>query len=170
MQFYIVLLLFVYIYSLSYFISDSLKVSSTAMRSTAPRMTTSSITCAAPSWRSYVETCPRAFWTKAGRRHRPPLLRYDTERVIIFYFFFLGGGEIFVVTFSARQSLQASEHLRNLHMRNMVIKYCTRVQPEWKKQVCWAWTENTPQSTLFSVITHAFFTADEAKGNSQWDL
>lgn len=35
-----------------------------------------------------------------------------------------------------RVTLQASEHLRNLHMRNMVIKYCTRVQPEWKKQVC----------------------------------
>lgn len=34
-----------------------------------------------------------------------------------------------------RVTLQASEHLRNLHMRNMVIKYCSRVQPEWKKQV-----------------------------------
>ncbi|CAG02935.1 unnamed protein product [Tetraodon nigroviridis] len=41
----------------------------------------------------------------------------------------------FTVTFSTRQTLQASEHLRNLHMRNMVIKYCTRVQPEWKKQM-----------------------------------
>lgn len=34
-------------------------------------------------------------------------------------------------------ALQASEHLQNLHMRNMVIKYCRRVQPEWKKQVRW---------------------------------
>ncbi len=32
-------------------------------------------------------------------------------------------------------ALQASEHLRRLHMRNMVTKYCRRVQPEWKKQV-----------------------------------
>lgn len=32
-------------------------------------------------------------------------------------------------------SLQASDHLRKLHMRNMVAKYCHRVQPEWKKQV-----------------------------------
>uniref|UniRef100_A0AAQ5YM01 Myosin motor domain-containing protein n=1 Tax=Amphiprion ocellaris TaxID=80972 RepID=A0AAQ5YM01_AMPOC len=31
--------------------------------------------------------------------------------------------------------VEASEHLRRLHMRNMVIKYCRRVQPEWKKQV-----------------------------------
>lgn len=31
--------------------------------------------------------------------------------------------------------LQASEYLRVLHMRNMVVKYCMRVQPEWKKQV-----------------------------------
>lgn len=30
---------------------------------------------------------------------------------------------------------EASEHLRRLHMRNMVIKYCRRVQPEWKKQM-----------------------------------
>uniref|UniRef100_A0A4W6FN10 Myosin Ic, paralog a n=1 Tax=Lates calcarifer TaxID=8187 RepID=A0A4W6FN10_LATCA len=29
----------------------------------------------------------------------------------------------------------ASEHLRTLHMRNMVVKYCRRVQPEWKKQM-----------------------------------
>lgn len=32
-------------------------------------------------------------------------------------------------------ALQASEHLRRVHMRNMVMKYCRRVQPEWKKQV-----------------------------------
>uniref|UniRef100_A0A8C4IMM1 Myosin-Ic n=1 Tax=Dicentrarchus labrax TaxID=13489 RepID=A0A8C4IMM1_DICLA len=31
--------------------------------------------------------------------------------------------------------VEASEHLRRLHMRNMVIKYCRRVQPEWKKQM-----------------------------------
>ncbi|XP_029704465.1 unconventional myosin-Ic-like isoform X2 [Takifugu rubripes] len=31
--------------------------------------------------------------------------------------------------------VEASENLRNLHMRNMVIKYCKRVQPEWKKQM-----------------------------------
>ncbi|XP_029028817.1 unconventional myosin-Ic isoform X2 [Betta splendens] len=31
--------------------------------------------------------------------------------------------------------VEASEHLRDLHMRNMVIKYCRRVQPEWKKQM-----------------------------------
>ncbi|XP_074528378.1 unconventional myosin-Ic-like [Halichoeres trimaculatus] len=30
---------------------------------------------------------------------------------------------------------ETSEHLRRLHMKNMVIKYCTRVQPEWKKQM-----------------------------------
>lgn len=30
---------------------------------------------------------------------------------------------------------EASEHLRRLHMRNMVIKYCRRVQAEWKKQM-----------------------------------
>ncbi|KAK2828478.1 hypothetical protein Q5P01_019512 [Channa striata] len=30
---------------------------------------------------------------------------------------------------------EASEHLRRLNMRNMVIKYCRRVQPEWKKQM-----------------------------------
>ncbi|KAM6983875.1 unconventional myosin-Ic-like isoform 1-T2 [Tautogolabrus adspersus] len=30
---------------------------------------------------------------------------------------------------------EASEHLRRLHMRNMVMKYCRRVQPEWKKQM-----------------------------------
>ncbi|XP_017291366.1 unconventional myosin-Ic-like isoform X2 [Kryptolebias marmoratus] len=31
--------------------------------------------------------------------------------------------------------VEASEHLQTLHMRNMVIKYCRRVQPEWKKQM-----------------------------------
>ncbi|KAM6907094.1 unconventional myosin-Ic isoform 2-T2 [Xenentodon cancila] len=31
--------------------------------------------------------------------------------------------------------VEASEHLQRLHMRNMVIKYCSRVQPEWKKQM-----------------------------------
>ncbi|GLD73786.1 unconventional myosin-Ic-like isoform X1, partial [Lates japonicus] len=31
--------------------------------------------------------------------------------------------------------VEASEHLRMLHMRNMVVKYCRRVQPEWKKQM-----------------------------------
>uniref|UniRef100_A0A4W6FL52 Myosin Ic, paralog a n=1 Tax=Lates calcarifer TaxID=8187 RepID=A0A4W6FL52_LATCA len=31
--------------------------------------------------------------------------------------------------------VEASEHLRTLHMRNMVVKYCRRVQPEWKKQM-----------------------------------
>uniref|UniRef100_A0A3B5LJX6 Myosin motor domain-containing protein n=1 Tax=Xiphophorus couchianus TaxID=32473 RepID=A0A3B5LJX6_9TELE len=31
--------------------------------------------------------------------------------------------------------VEASEHLQGLHMRNMVIKYCRRVQPEWKKQM-----------------------------------
>uniref|UniRef100_A0A3B4H002 Unconventional myosin-Ic-like n=2 Tax=Haplochromini TaxID=319058 RepID=A0A3B4H002_9CICH len=30
---------------------------------------------------------------------------------------------------------EASEHLQRLHMRNMVTKYCWRVQPEWKKQM-----------------------------------
>uniref|UniRef100_A0A3P8WWW9 Myosin Ic, paralog a n=1 Tax=Cynoglossus semilaevis TaxID=244447 RepID=A0A3P8WWW9_CYNSE len=30
---------------------------------------------------------------------------------------------------------EASEYLRVLHMRNMVVKYCMRVQPEWKKQM-----------------------------------
>uniref|UniRef100_A0A3Q3EAT3 Myosin Ic, paralog a n=1 Tax=Labrus bergylta TaxID=56723 RepID=A0A3Q3EAT3_9LABR len=30
---------------------------------------------------------------------------------------------------------EASEHLQRLHMRNMVMKYCRRVQPEWKKQM-----------------------------------
>ncbi|XP_034034580.1 unconventional myosin-Ic [Thalassophryne amazonica] len=30
---------------------------------------------------------------------------------------------------------EASEHLRRLHMRNMVMKYCQRIQPEWKKQM-----------------------------------
>uniref|UniRef100_A0A1A7XSK4 Myosin IC n=2 Tax=Iconisemion striatum TaxID=60296 RepID=A0A1A7XSK4_9TELE len=31
--------------------------------------------------------------------------------------------------------VEASEYLQTLHMRNMVIKYCRRVQPEWKKQM-----------------------------------
>uniref|UniRef100_A0A3Q0SBG7 Myosin Ic, paralog a n=1 Tax=Amphilophus citrinellus TaxID=61819 RepID=A0A3Q0SBG7_AMPCI len=31
--------------------------------------------------------------------------------------------------------VEASEHLQRLHMRNMVTKYCRRVQPEWKKQM-----------------------------------
>lgn len=31
--------------------------------------------------------------------------------------------------------IEASEHLRRLHMRNMVVTYCKRVQPEWKKQM-----------------------------------
>lgn len=31
--------------------------------------------------------------------------------------------------------VEASEHLQRLHMRNMVIKYCRRVQPEWEKQM-----------------------------------
>ncbi|KAK1883241.1 Unconventional myosin-Ic [Dissostichus eleginoides] len=31
--------------------------------------------------------------------------------------------------------IEASDHLRRLHMRNMVAKYCHRVQPEWKKQM-----------------------------------
>ncbi|KAF7205941.1 unconventional myosin-Ic isoform X1 [Nothobranchius furzeri] len=31
--------------------------------------------------------------------------------------------------------VEASEHLQTLHMRNMVINYCRRVQPEWKKQM-----------------------------------
>ncbi|XP_040907236.1 unconventional myosin-Ic-like isoform X1 [Toxotes jaculatrix] len=31
--------------------------------------------------------------------------------------------------------VEASEHLRVLHVRNMVLKYCRRVQPEWKKQM-----------------------------------
>uniref|UniRef100_A0A3B4XW28 Myosin Ic, paralog a n=1 Tax=Seriola lalandi dorsalis TaxID=1841481 RepID=A0A3B4XW28_SERLL len=31
--------------------------------------------------------------------------------------------------------VEASEYLRMLHMRNMVMKYCRRVQPEWKKQM-----------------------------------
>ncbi|KAM9847042.1 unconventional myosin-Ic-like [Aulostomus maculatus] len=31
--------------------------------------------------------------------------------------------------------VEASEHLRELHMRNMVLKYCRRVQPEWKHQM-----------------------------------
>uniref|UniRef100_A0A671Y226 Myosin Ic, paralog a n=1 Tax=Sparus aurata TaxID=8175 RepID=A0A671Y226_SPAAU len=30
---------------------------------------------------------------------------------------------------------EASEHLRRMHMRNMTLKYCRRVQPEWKKQM-----------------------------------
>uniref|UniRef100_A0A3Q3XF58 Myosin Ic, paralog b n=1 Tax=Mola mola TaxID=94237 RepID=A0A3Q3XF58_MOLML len=30
---------------------------------------------------------------------------------------------------------EASEHLRKLHMRNMYMKYCRRVQPEWRKQM-----------------------------------
>ncbi|CAJ1064185.1 unconventional myosin-Ic [Xyrichtys novacula] len=33
------------------------------------------------------------------------------------------------------EACTASEHLRMLHMRNMVMKYCRRVQPEWKKQM-----------------------------------
>lgn len=72
-----------YIYSMYFLFSGSLKASSTVMRSTALRMTISSITYAAPSWRSYIKTCPRAFWTKAGQRHHPPSLRYDAKHVII---------------------------------------------------------------------------------------
>ncbi|KAM8835472.1 unconventional myosin-Ic-like isoform 1-T2 [Synchiropus picturatus] len=40
---------------------------------------------------------------------------------------------------------EASEHLRKLHLRNMVAKYCRRVQPEWKKQM----TQKVVASELF---------------------
>uniref|UniRef100_A0A673ATY0 Myosin Ic, paralog a n=1 Tax=Sphaeramia orbicularis TaxID=375764 RepID=A0A673ATY0_9TELE len=30
--------------------------------------------------------------------------------------------------------VEASEHLQRLHLQNMVMKYCRRIQPEWKKQ------------------------------------
>lgn len=72
-----------YNYSIYFLFSGSLKASSTVMRSTALRMTISLITYAAPSWRRYIKTCPRASWTKAGQRHRPPSLRYDAKHVII---------------------------------------------------------------------------------------
>uniref|UniRef100_A0AAQ6A1C0 Myosin motor domain-containing protein n=1 Tax=Amphiprion ocellaris TaxID=80972 RepID=A0AAQ6A1C0_AMPOC len=54
--------------------------------------------------------------------------------------------------------VEASEHLRRLHMRNMVIKYCRRVQPEWKKQV------------LFSSRLVFVNPVDDAEGCSQRDL
>eukprot|EP00064_Thunnus_orientalis_P010390 superscaffoldBa00001411_g10416 len=41
--------------------------------------------------------------------------------------------------------VEASEHLRRLHMRNMVMKYCRRVQPEWKKQM----TQKVVASEIF---------------------
>lgn len=31
--------------------------------------------------------------------------------------------------------IEASEHLQRLHLCNMVMKYCRRIQPEWKKQM-----------------------------------
>uniref|UniRef100_A0A668AWQ0 Myosin Ic, paralog a n=1 Tax=Myripristis murdjan TaxID=586833 RepID=A0A668AWQ0_9TELE len=31
--------------------------------------------------------------------------------------------------------IEASEHLRWLHMQNMMRKYCRRIQPEWRKQM-----------------------------------
>uniref|UniRef100_A0AAQ4RRK7 Myosin Ic, paralog b n=1 Tax=Gasterosteus aculeatus aculeatus TaxID=481459 RepID=A0AAQ4RRK7_GASAC len=31
--------------------------------------------------------------------------------------------------------VEASENLWRMHMRNMVVKYCKRVQPEWRKQM-----------------------------------
>uniref|UniRef100_A0A3P9HD29 Myosin Ic, paralog a n=1 Tax=Oryzias latipes TaxID=8090 RepID=A0A3P9HD29_ORYLA len=31
--------------------------------------------------------------------------------------------------------VEASDYLQRLHMRNMVVKYCRRIQPEWKKQM-----------------------------------
>ncbi|XP_049597876.1 unconventional myosin-Ic isoform X2 [Syngnathus scovelli] len=40
---------------------------------------------------------------------------------------------------------EASEHLRALHMRNMVRKYCMRIQPEWKNQM----TQKVVASELF---------------------
>ncbi|XP_057676304.1 unconventional myosin-Ic-like [Corythoichthys intestinalis] len=40
---------------------------------------------------------------------------------------------------------EASEHLRKLHMRNMVMKYCIRIQPEWKNQL----TQKVVASEIF---------------------
>ncbi|XP_054610330.1 unconventional myosin-Ic-like [Dunckerocampus dactyliophorus] len=40
---------------------------------------------------------------------------------------------------------EASEHLRKLNMRNMVMKYCNRIQPEWKNQM----TQKVVASEIF---------------------
>uniref|UniRef100_A0A3Q3D7D0 Myosin Ic, paralog a n=1 Tax=Hippocampus comes TaxID=109280 RepID=A0A3Q3D7D0_HIPCM len=43
------------------------------------------------------------------------------------------------------KSWLASEYLRALHMRNMVMKYCMRIQPEWKNQM----TQKVVASEIF---------------------
>ncbi|XP_077448132.1 unconventional myosin-Ic-like [Stigmatopora argus] len=40
---------------------------------------------------------------------------------------------------------EASAHLHTLHTRNLVIKYCTRIQPEWKNQL----TQKVVASEIF---------------------
>lgn len=73
----------------------------------------------------------------------------------------------------SHRDLQASEHLRRLHMRNMVVTYCKRVQPEWKKQVCgpkkkkwWSRSFHLPVSCVIC----SSVSLDAAEGHSQWDL
>lgn len=61
--------------------------------------------------------------------------------------------------------LQASEHLRRLHMKNMVATYCKRVQPEWKKQVC-GWKEEANISSA-SFLYDLFFCFSRCSWRSQ---
>ncbi|XP_061659546.1 unconventional myosin-Ic-like isoform X2 [Syngnathoides biaculeatus] len=46
---------------------------------------------------------------------------------------------------SPRSVAEASEHLRTLHVRNMVVKYCTGIRPEWKNQM----TQKVVASQIF---------------------
>lgn len=57
---------------------------------------------------------------------------------------------------------QASEHLRALHMRNMVMKYCMRIQPEWKNQV------SEGDNWDSTVVQFAIFNADLTRLPSRW--
>ena len=69
--------------------------------------------------------------------------------------------------------VQASEHLRILNMRNMVMKYCRRVQPEWKKQVhCWPIAQNFINHKVIDYYSALgfFFPVAGAESCSQWDL
>lgn len=115
------------------------------MRNTALRMSISWIMYATPSSRSYAKTCPRAFWTKTGRHLLPLLLRYKQRAAQLTNMYMNWVCRVINSNLHCQfcGALQASEHLRRLHMRNMVMKYCKRVQPEWKKQVYWlqnAWS------------------------------
>lgn len=149
------------------------------MRNTALRMSISWIMYATPSSRSYAKTCPRAFWTKTGRHLLPLLLRYKQRAAQLTNMYMNWVCRVINSNLHCQfcGALQASEHLRRLHMRNMVMKYCKRVQPEWKKQVYWlqnAWSHFLflfLWTCIFFILLDFFFSPpDDAEGCSQWDL